>query len=102
VASIAGALLTMLLVEAFVEMSGQRRTGLGAVAGGLTEALLSFWFWAVAAVLFFLFFGASRLSSKPLRILLFWTPAVSISALIACLAVLFVYASIHAKHLAGM
>src|SRR4051795_3696837 len=49
VASIAGALLTMVLVEAFREMGGQGRTGLGAVAGGLTEALLSFWFWAVAA-----------------------------------------------------
>jgi hypothetical protein len=102
VASVAGALLTVVLAEAFAEMSGQGRTGIGAVLGGLTEALLSFRFWAVAAILFLLFFGASRLSSKPLRILLFWTPAVSISALIVCLTVLYVYASIYAKHLAGM
>ena len=90
------------VLSIIVEMSGQGRTGLGAVAGGLTEALLSFRFWAVAAVLFLLFFGASRLSSKPQRILLFWTPALSIAALSACLTALFFYASIHAKHLAGM
>ena len=102
VASAAWTLLGAGLIEALHEVSSQRQTGLGAVAGGLSEALLSVKFWLLTAVLFYLFFRASRLSSKALRILLFWTPTLFITTLGACVIVLFIYLRVHAKHLASM
>ncbi len=63
----------------------------------ILESLLSPLFWIVAVSFFTLFFAASRLSSKPLRILLFWTPALAISTLGFGLFVLFTYAWIHFK-----
>lgn len=56
-------------------ISNSKATGMAALAGGLLESLFSPWFWILALALFALFFAASRLTSKPLRILLFWTPA---------------------------
>lgn len=35
--------------------------------------------WIVAMILFATFFAASRLGSKPLRVVLFWIPAITIS-----------------------
>ncbi len=81
VAAIFVALLGPGLLHAFREMGQQKATGLGAVAGGLLEALLSPQFWILAILFFGLFFAASRLGSKALRVFLFWAPTVVFSML---------------------
>jgi len=91
VAAIVAALLGSGLVVAF----RTKATGLAAVAGGSLEGLVSPLFWILALALFALFFAASRLSSKPLRILLFWTPATVISTLGLGIFSLFTYVWIH-------
>ena len=45
------------------------------------RVVLSPWFWIIAILLFDLFFAASRLSSKMLRVLLFWIPTDAVSTL---------------------
>jgi hypothetical protein len=47
----------------------------------LRAGIVSPWCWLIAVVLFALFFMASRLSSRVLRVLLFWTPTLAISTL---------------------
>jgi len=81
VAAIFVALLGPGLLGAFRALGQQKATGLGAVAGGLLESLLSPQFWILAILFFCLFFAASRLSSKTLRVVLFWTPTVVFSTL---------------------
>ena len=73
----------------------QKATGLGAVAGELLENLLSPQFWMLAILLFGLFFAASRLSSKVLRVVLFWIPTVAFSTLGFAFVALFAYLWIH-------
>ena len=74
-----------------------KATGLAAVAGGCLEGLFSPLFWILAVSFFALFFAASRLSSKPLRILLFWTPVTAISMLGLGIFSLFTFAWIHVR-----
>lgn len=62
-------------------IDNSKATGLAAVIGGFLEGFFHPLFWILAVLFFALFFAASRLSSKPLRILLFWTPATAISIL---------------------
>ena len=51
---------------------------------------------AILAIVFFtLFFAASRLSTKSLRLLLFWLPVIVISTLGLGLLSLFAYAWLH-------
>jgi hypothetical protein len=51
---------------------------------------------AILAVVFFiLFFAASRLNSKLLRVLLFWTPVVIVSTIGVSFLSLFAYAWLH-------
>ncbi len=69
------------LVHAFKGISQEKATGLAVVARGLTEAIFSCLFWIVAGALFALFFAASRLNNKALRVLLFWIPTVFVSIL---------------------
>lgn len=76
-------------------VNNSKATGLAAVAGGFLESLFSPLFWILAASFFALFFAASRLNSKPLRILLFWTPVTAISILGLGIFSLFTYAWIH-------
>jgi len=72
-----------------------KATGLAAVVGGCLEGFFSPLFWILAVSFFALFFAASRLSSKPLRILLFWTPVTAISTLGLGIFSLFTFAWIH-------
>ena len=95
VAAIFVALLGPGLVVAFRGINNSKATGLAAVAGGFVESLFSPLFWILAVSFFALFFAASRLSSKPLRILLFWTPVTSISMLGLGIFSLFTYLWIH-------
>jgi hypothetical protein len=62
-------------------INNSKATGLAAVVAGFLESFFSPLFWILAVLFFALFFAASRLSSKPLRILLFWTPVTAISIL---------------------
>ena len=69
------------LFFAFRGINNSKATGLAAVVEGLLESFFSPLFWILAVLFFALFFAASRVSSKPLRILLFWTPVTAISIL---------------------
>ena len=89
------ALLGPGLVFALRGINNSKATGLAAVAGGFVESLLSPLFWILAASFFVLFFASSRLSSKPLRIALFWTPVTVISILGLGIFCLFTFVWIH-------
>ena len=60
----------------FRGMSTEKATGLAAIVGGLIESVFSPLFWLLAFLLFGMFFLASRLEGKLLRVLLFWTPTL--------------------------
>ena len=89
------ALLGPGLIFTFRGINNSKATGLAAVAGGFLESLFSPLFWILAVSFFALFFAASRLSNKPLRILLFWTPVTAISILGLGIFSLFTFAWIH-------
>lgn len=97
VAATVVALLGSGLVVAFRGVNNSKATGFAAVVGGCLEGLVSPLFWILALSLFALFFSASQLSSKPLRILLFWTPATVISTLGSGIFSLFTYLWIHVR-----
>lgn len=95
VAALFVALLGPGLLRAFGAISQQKATGFGAVRAGLFETLLSPQFWLLAILFFCLFFAASRLSSKVLRVVLFWTPTIVLATLgfgfFALFALLWIY-----------
>jgi hypothetical protein len=74
------AIFVALVGPGWVILSQQQATSLGAVAGWFSVTILSPFFWILAVLFFALFFAASRLSNKPLRIILFWIPVSVISA----------------------
>jgi hypothetical protein len=78
-------------VFAWPSLRGTKATGLALFAA----SPLSPRFWIVGILLFGLFFAASRLHSKLLRLLLFWTPATVISTLGLGLVALIAYAWLH-------
>lgn len=77
--------------------TASKATGLAAVAGGVLESLLSPLFWTIAISLFILFFTASRLNNKPLRIFLFWTPVVLLWSVAIGLITLFTFLWLHVR-----
>jgi hypothetical protein len=79
----------------FRGISEQKATGLGAVAGGLMESAVSPLFWTLAFLFFALFFAASRLGNKILRVFLFWIPTLTVSVLGMAIVALFTYLFIH-------
>jgi hypothetical protein len=64
----------------------QKQSGLGAVAGGVSELLLSPVFWIMALLFFFFFLRMSKVGNDAVRILFFWIPTVAAS----CIGLLFV------------
>ncbi len=68
------------------EIGSQRQTGLSAVAGGVSEFLLSPVFWVLALLFFFFFLRMSKAGNEGLRVLFFWIPTVAAS----CIGLLFV------------
>jgi hypothetical protein len=94
-AAIFVALLGPGLIFALRGINNSKATGVAAVAAVFLESLFSPLFWILAIAFFALFFAASRLSSKPLRILLFWTPVTAISILGLGLFSLFTFLWIH-------
>lgn len=95
VAAVFVSLLGPGLVFVLRGINNSKATGLAAVAGGALESLSSPLFWILAVSFFALFFAASRLSNKPLRILLFWIPVTAISILGLGIFSLFTFAWIH-------
>jgi len=81
------------LIHALWNVSQEKATGIGVIRGGLGEALYSPLFWVEVLCLFAFFLATGRLSSKILRILLFWAPALIITtfglAFVALLTFLF-------------
>jgi hypothetical protein len=59
----------------------EKATGWAVIRGGLIAETLSPLFWIEASCVFGLFFLASRLGSKALRVFLFWIPAIAITSL---------------------
>jgi hypothetical protein len=86
------------LLFALRDINNSKATGLAAVAGGVVESLFSPLFWIFAGSFFALFFAASRLRSKPLRILLFWTPVAAVSILGLGIFSLFTFAWLYFSH----
>lgn len=84
------------LWSAFTDISGEKATGLAVVTGGLMEGLLSPRIWILAVLFFALFFAASRLGNKQLRILLFWIPTLTVTSL--AIVGLFTYFSLRFRH----
>jgi len=97
IAAIFAALLGAGLITSFREISNERQTGLGAVAGVLPDSLLSPIFWLIVAAFFALFFVAGRIVNRLLRILVFWIPALVITTAGFSLIFLFAYAWLHFK-----
>src|SRR6266568_6749096 len=82
----------------FRGISTEKATGLAVVAGGLMGSIFSPLFWILAALFFALFFAASRIESKLLRVFLFWIPTLTVSAFGIAIAALFTYASIRFRN----
>jgi len=80
------------LIFSIRNISTSKAKGLSATAGGLTTILFTPSFWILAILFFFLFFAASRLGSRVLRVFLFWVPATAISALGIAIFALMVFA----------
>jgi len=81
--TVLGAIFAALLIPALWivvhQMGSQRQTGIGAIAGGVSEFLLSPVFWVLALVFFFFFLRMSKVASEAVRILFFWIPTVAAS-----------------------
>jgi len=85
-------------LETFRGMSQEKATGLAAFVGGLEESVFSPLFWALAVLFFVLFFAASRLGHKILRVFLFWIPSLMVSAFGLAIVALFTYVFIDSRH----
>lgn len=79
------------LLNAFRGISLEKATGVAAVAGGFVEAIFSPIFWILAIGFAALFFWASQLQNRILRVSLFWVPTFVISAFGLGLTTLFAY-----------
>ncbi len=82
----------------FKGISEQKATGLGAVAGGLTNSAFSPFFWALSILFFSLFFLASRLGNGILRVFLFWIPTLTVSVLGMATVGLLTYVFVHFRN----
>ena len=96
VAAVFLALMVPAVYFLFWTMRSQQVTGLAAVSGGIVECLQAPVFWILGVSLFVLFLAASRLQAQALRVIFFWTPAVSASAMSALLVV--GYAWMRSRH----
>lgn len=84
--------------SAFRGISQEKATGLAAVAGGLAESVFSPLFWILAVTFFAFFFAASRLGNRPLRVILFWIPTLTVSVVCVASVALLTYLFIGSRH----
>ena len=78
-------------------LNGSKATGLAVLKGLLVESVLSPRFWIVGVLLFGLFFAASR-GSTVSRVLFFWIPALTVSALGFSIVAMYAYLFTITKH----
>jgi hypothetical protein len=83
------------LLDSVRAIGQQKATGLGVFIAGFGEAWRSPLHWVLVASFFALFFAASRLSSKALRITLFWIPTLACTTLGLGLIALFTSLWLH-------
>ena len=83
------------IIMMYPAIRSEKATGLAAVAGGLTEALHTPMFWFSGLLLFLFFWYAGRLSSKILRVVLFWAPTIFVTVVAFLLFALVMYAYMH-------
>jgi hypothetical protein len=83
------------IIMMYPALKAEKATGIAAVAGGLTEALLTPPFWLSAILLLLFFWYTSQLSSKILRFVLFWIPTVFAAVIGGVVFVLASYAYLH-------
>jgi uncharacterized membrane protein len=79
-------------------INGSKATGLAALAGGLLESLFSPVFWLIAVTIFALFFFASRLNTRLLRITLFWIPTLAVCGTAFAIMSLITYLAIRFRN----
>src|ERR1700676_650683 len=72
-------------------INGSKATGVAVFAGSLMESMFSPLFWMLVIALFAIFFTASRLDNKALRVVFFWIPTVTVSSLGFTIASLVAY-----------
>ena len=78
-------------------LSGSKATGLAMLKWTLLESVLSPSFWIVGGLKFGLFFAASR-GSALLRVLFFWIPTVTVSALGFSIIAMYAYLFTISRH----
>ena len=71
-------------------LTGEKATGLGVLKAQLVGSVLSPKFWIVGALLFGLFFAASR-GGTVIRALFFWIPTLTISVLGCSIIAVYAY-----------
>jgi hypothetical protein len=79
-------------------LRGSKATGLTAVVTLLVENISSPKFWLVGVLLFWLFFAASRLGNKVLRVFLFWIPTLTVSFFTMAVVALIAYVLVRFRH----
>ena len=77
--------------------NGSKATGLAALKGMLVASVLSPRFWIVGVLLFGLFFAASH-GRTVLRVLFFWIPTLTVSALGFSIVAMYAYLYRIARH----
>jgi hypothetical protein len=75
-----------------------KATGLAAGIGLLVGSILSPRFWIIGVLLFGLFFAASRLGNKGLRVFLFWIPTLAVSCFTIAVVALIAYVLVRFRH----
>src|SRR5215467_2315599 len=78
-------------------LSGEKATGLAVLKFLLVESILSPRFWIVGVLLFGLFFAASR-GSAVLRVVFFWIPTLTVSALGFSIVAIYAYLFTISRH----
>jgi hypothetical protein len=79
-------------------LSREKATGLAVLKFLLVESVLSPKFWIVGVLLFGLFFAASR-GSTVVRVLFFWIPTLTVSALGVSIVAMYIYLIAVSRHL---
>jgi hypothetical protein len=95
--SMVAAIFSALLIVASRFLGNSKATGIAGIPWLFFDSLMTPLFWILAVSLCALFLLASRVQSKPLRVLLFWTPVTAISTLEVGVFALIAYAWIHFK-----
>ncbi len=79
----------------FRDVSNTKATGLVVLKYRLLESLFSPLFWILTISFFALFFSASRSRNKPIRVLVFWIPTVTVTTISIAVVALFTYLIVH-------